>query len=98
MKTLCVAAVLMLAASAQADEALARKLACTACHAIDKKLLGPSFKQVAAKHMGQADAQAVLEDKIRKGGVGVWGAIAMPAQPNLKDTDVKALATWILAQ
>ena len=82
--------------TAYADEALARKSACVACHTLDKKLLGPSFKQVAEKYKGQADAQATVEDKIRKGGSGGWGAIAMPAQPQLKNEDIRALAAWIL--
>jgi cytochrome c len=81
-----------------ADEmALATKSACTACHAIDKKLVGPAYKDVAAKYKGNAKAQAMLEEKVKKGGVGVWGQVPMPPNGSVKDEDIKKLVAWILA-
>ena len=75
---------------------LAQKNACTACHTVDKKVLGPSYQDVAKKYAGQKDAVAQLSESIRKGGSGKWGAIPMPAQPALSDADLKALATWVV--
>jgi len=80
-------------AFAQAD--LAQKKNCMACHAIDKKLVGPAYKDVAAKYAGQKDASAKLADKIQKGGVGVWGQIPMPANP-VTPAEAKQLADWVL--
>lgn len=85
------------AMDAAAAKALASKSACLACHAADKKLVGPSYKDVAAKHKGQADAVAKVAARIKSGGSGMYGPVPMPAQPNLKDEDAKLLATWILA-
>nr|AGB68885.1 cytochrome c [Polaromonas sp. GM1] len=79
-----------------ANLALAQKNACMACHAVDKKVLGPAYVDVAAKYKGQKDAEAALVSSIKKGGSGKWGAIPMPAQNNLSDADAKALAKWIL--
>lgn len=90
-----------LAAPAHADpEAAMAKAGCTACHAKDKKLVGPSFKDIAAKNKGQADAVASLSEKVRKGGKGVYGPIPMPPNPESKisDADVKAAVEWILKQ
>ena len=81
---------------ALANLELATKNACTACHAVDKKLLGPSYQDVAKKYAGQKDAVAQLSESIRKGGSGKWGAVPMPAQPALNDADLKMLATWVL--
>ena len=75
---------------------LAQKSACTACHAVDKKVLGPSYQDVAKKYAGQKDAVAQLTESIRAGGSGKWGPIPMPAQPALSDADLKTLATWVL--
>ena len=103
MKQLAFAATTLLAASgayamdAVAAKALASKSACLACHAVDKKLVGPSYKDVAAKHKGQADAEAKVAARIKSGGSGMYGPIPMPAQPNLKDDELKLLAAWILA-
>lgn len=96
------AAVAMVGISAQAMDAaaakaLAAKSACLACHAADKKLVGPSYKDVAAKHKGQADAVAVVAARIKSGGSGMYGPVPMPAQPNLKDDELKLLAAWVLA-
>lgn len=87
-----------LAAPALADQALATKNNCMACHAVDKKLVGPAFKDVAKKYAGQKDAAAMLATKVIKGGSGVWGAIPMPANAQVKEADAKTLVTWILAQ
>ena len=98
MKTLplllCLAAIA--ATPALANEELAKKNACTACHAIDKKLVGPAYKEVAAKYKGDAKAQAMLEEKVKKGGVGTWGQVPMPPNGGVKDEDVKTLVKWIL--
>jgi cytochrome c len=81
---------------ALANMALAQKNACTACHAVDKKLVGPSYADVAKKYAGQKDAVATLAASIKAGGAGKWGPVPMPAQPGLSDADLTALATWIL--
>ena len=78
-----------------ADEALAKKHNCTACHAIDKKLVGPAYKDVAAKYKGQ-NVAAKLEEKVKKGGQGVWGPIPMPPNPAVPDADIKKLVDWVL--
>jgi cytochrome c len=80
-----------------AAHALASKNACLACHAVDKKLVGPSYKDVAAKHKGQADALEKVSARIKSGGSGIYGPIPMPAQAQLKDDELKLLAGWILA-
>lgn len=75
---------------------LAQKKMCMSCHAVDKKLVGPAYKEVAAKYAGQKDAVAKLAEKIQKGGVGAWGQIPMPAN-NVTPDEAKTLATWVLA-
>ncbi|HET7729152.1 MAG TPA: c-type cytochrome [Usitatibacter sp.] len=85
------------AAPALADEALAKKYACTACHAVDKKLVGPAYKDVAAKYKGDAKAEAKLAEKVKKGGSGVWGQVPMPPNPNVPDADVAKLVKWVLS-
>ena len=85
------------AQNAAAAKALASKNACLACHAVDKKLVGPSYKDVAAKHKGQADALEKVSARIKSGGSGIYGPIPMPAQAQLKDDELKLLAGWILA-
>lgn len=84
------------AASAQADEALAKKHNCLACHQIDKKSVGPSYKDVAKKYKGQAGAAATLEDKVKKGGQGTWGPVPMPPNAAVPDGDIKKLVAWVL--
>ena len=91
------AAAAVLAAPAHANLPLAQKNACTACHAVDKKLVGPALADIAKKYAGQADAVAKLTDSIRKGGSGKWGPVPMPAQPALAEADAKVLAEWVLA-
>jgi cytochrome c len=85
------------ASPALADEALAKKYACTACHAIDKKLVGPSYKDVAAKYKGDAKAEEKLAVKVKKGGSGVFGPVPMPPNPNVPDADVAKLVKWVLS-
>jgi cytochrome c len=81
-----------------ADQALATAKNCMACHAVDKKLVGPSYKDVAAKYAGQKDAVDKLAAKIMKGGSGVWGPVPMPANAQVNDGEAKKLAAWILTQ
>lgn len=75
---------------------LAQKNACMACHAVDKKVVGPAYQDVAKKYAGQKDALILVSESIRKGGSGKWGSVPMPAQPALSDADVKTLATWVI--
>ena len=89
---------LSVAAPAMADMALATSKNCMACHAVDKKLVGPSYKDVAAKYAGQKDAVDKLAVKIMKGSAGVWGPIPMPANAQVNDAEAKKLAAWVLAQ
>ena len=86
------------AAPTRASEELAKKHACFACHATDKKLVGPSYKDVAAKYRGDKGAEAKLADKVKKGGVGVWGQVPMPPNAAVPDADIRALVKWILSQ
>jgi cytochrome c len=98
MKSVMSAAIvagLIAAAPAAADEALAKKHNCTACHAIDKKLVGPAYKDVAKKYKGQ-NVAAQLEAKVKKGGSGVWGPIPMPPNAAVPDADIKKLVDWVL--
>ena len=85
------------AAPALANEELAKNNACTACHAVDKKIVGPAYKEVAAKYRGDKTAEAKLIDKVKKGGVGTWGQVPMPPNTTVKDEDVKALVKWVLS-
>ena len=87
----------LVAAPALANEALAQKSGCMACHAVDKKVVGPAYKEVAAKYKGDAKAEAMLADKVKKGGVGNWGQIPMPPNATVSDADVKTLVKWVLA-
>ena len=82
---------------AMADQALAQSKNCMACHAADKKLVGPSFKDIAAKYKADNGAVDKLAAKVIKGGSGTWGAIPMPANPQVSDTEAKKLVSWILA-
>lgn len=104
LKMLVAAGVLFAAGQANAavDEAagtaLAQKSGCLMCHAVDKKVLGPSYKDVAAKYKGDKGAAAKLEAKVAKGGSGTWGPIPMPANsPKVSDADIKTLVEWVLA-
>jgi cytochrome c len=93
---IALAVTLSAAAPAMADLALATSKNCMACHAVDKKLVGPSYKDVAAKYAGQKDAVDKLAAKIVKGGAGVWGPVPMPANAQVSDADAKKLAAWVL--
>jgi cytochrome c len=86
----------LVALPAHASLALATKNACTACHAVDKKLVGPAYKDIAQKYGSQKDAAAMLAKSIKAGGSGKWGPVPMPAQPALSDADALTLAQWIL--
>ena len=89
---------LFVAGNAQADQALAQAKGCMACHQVAVKVVGPAYKDVAAKYKDQADAADVLAAKVKAGGVGTWGQIPMPPQPTLSDDEVKTLVAWVLAQ
>ena len=84
-------------APALADEAMAKAKNCMACHAIDKKVVGPAYKDVAKKFGGQAGAADMLADKIMKGSSGTWGPVPMPPNTNVNAAEAKSLATWILS-
>lgn len=91
------ASALLLAGAAQANEDLAKKSGCLACHAVDKKVVGPAFKDVAAKYKGNASAEGKLVEKVKKGGSGVWGQVPMPPNAAVKDDDIKTLVKWVLS-
>lgn len=92
------AALAAVSAPVMADQALATAKNCMACHAVDKKLVGPSYKDVAAKYAGQKDAVDKLAVKVIKGGSGAWGPVPMPANPQVSDAEAKKLVAWILTQ
>ena len=99
MKKLLFALALSVAVAtpALADLALAKAKNCMACHAVDKKLVGPAYKDVAAKYAGQKDAVDKLAVKIMKGGSGVWGPVPMPANTQVSEAEAKQLAAWVLS-
>jgi cytochrome c len=80
----------------KAAEELMKKDGCAACHAVDKKIVGPAYQEVAAKYKADPKAAAMLADKVKKGGVGTWGQIAMPPNAQVSDADIKNLVDWIL--
>ncbi|AKJ28409.1 c-type cytochrome [Caldimonas brevitalea] len=86
-----------LASPAFASQQLAQQKNCMACHAVDKKLVGPSFKDVAAKYAGQKDAVDKLSQKIIKGGAGVWGPVPMPANAQVSEAEAKQLVQWVMS-
>jgi len=102
MKTFVSAALVTLAMAAGKDAHASPELAkaknCLACHAAAAKLVGPSFKDIAAKYAADAGAAARMEQKIRKGSTGVWGPMPMPANPQVNEAEAKTLAQWILRQ
>src|SRR3954454_18358499 len=95
---LALAAALPAAEAAHAQEELAKKHTCFACHAVDKKLVGPSYKDVAAKYRDDKQAQPKLFEKVKKGGQGVWGQVPMPPNSQVPDNDIHSLVKWILSQ
>ena len=90
------AAAALLALPAKADEAMAKKYNCLACHQIDKKAVGPAYKDIAKKYKGQAGMDVKLAEKVKKGGQGVWGPVPMPPNAAVPDADIKKLVDWIL--
>ena len=93
-----VAAAALVSTSAMANADLAKAKNCMACHAIQTKLVGPAYKDVAAKYAGQKDAEAKLTAKVMKGGAGSWGAVPMPANPQVTEAEARTLVKWVLAQ
>jgi cytochrome c len=92
------AAAFALPTVASANEKLAQASGCMTCHGIDKKVIGPGYKEVAAKYRGNTGAEADLVKKVKAGTKGVWGDIPMPPNAHVKDEDIKTLVQWILAQ
>ena len=91
------AGLLASAGNALASEALAKKYNCLTCHTVDKKVIGPSYQDVAAKYKDDKAAEAKLVAKVKNGGAGVWGQIPMPPNATVPDADIKALVKWVLS-
>lgn len=96
MKNVLMLSLALVAAPAFANQELAQKKNCMACHAMDKKLVGPAYKEVAAKYAKDKDAYKKLAEKIQKGGSGVWGPVPMPANPQVSAAEAETLAKWVL--
>jgi cytochrome c len=92
-----VTAAALVSAPAMANMDLAKKSNCMSCHQVDKKLVGPSYQDVAKKYAGKADAVKTLSAKVKAGGKGAWGEVPMPPNANVKDADIETLVKWILA-
>lgn len=92
------AAAIAVAFSVNASDELAKKHACFACHTVDKKMVGPSYRDVAAKYRTDKSAPAKLAGKVKNGSQGVWGTVPMPPNTTVPDADVNALVKWILSQ
>lgn len=92
------AASILAAPAARADEALIKKYNCFVCHATDKKVVGPAYKDVAKKYKGRKDAVAMLAAKVKKGGQGVWGPVPMPPNPQVPDADMRKMVEYILSR
>lgn len=82
--------------AAEAGEALAKNSGCFACHAVDKKLVGPGYKEIQAKYRNDKAAEGKLIKKVKEGGKGVWGDVPMPPNAHVKDADIKTMVQWIL--
>jgi len=95
--TLFALAGLLAAGSAAANPNLAKAKNCMACHSVDKKVIGPSYKDIAGKYAGQSAAVDTLVGKVMKGGVGAWGPVPMPANPQLSESEARQLVQWILS-
>ena len=95
---LTIAAGAVLSLPAQASDELAKKYMCLTCHTVDKKLVGPSYHDIAVKYKGDKGAEAKLAEKIKKGGVGAWGQIPMPPNDKVPDADLNALVKWVLTK
>ncbi|MGB5451406.1 MAG: c-type cytochrome [Sedimenticolaceae bacterium] len=89
---------LLAAPGIQADQALAQSKNCLACHQVEVKVVGPSFKDIAAKYKGDSDAPAMLAAKVKAGGVGTWGQIPMPPNATVSDEEANTLVLWVLSQ
>lgn len=105
LEKMCLGAAVMVAlgmssvaSAAPNGEALIKKSGCLACHSVDKKVVGPAYKDVAKKYAGNAGAPARLVEKVKKGGKGVWGSTAMPPQKGHSDADLKAMVAWVLSR
>jgi cytochrome c len=101
MLTVAPAALLLMSGAAAAEDsgmALAQKNACLSCHSVDKKIVGPAYKDVAKKYAGDKGAAAKLAAKVKAGGKGVWGQVPMPPNPQVKDEDLKKIIAWVLSQ
>jgi cytochrome c len=92
-----ISAAALVSAPAMANMDLAKKSNCMSCHAVDKKMVGPSYQDVAKKYAGNADAVKTLSAKVKAGGKGNWGQIPMPPNANVKDADIETLVKWVLA-
>jgi cytochrome c len=95
---LAISAAALTPARAQNVSDQLNKYGCVACHAVDTNLVGPSFKDVAAKYRGKSGAEKQLIAKIKNGGSGVWGSVPMPPNPTVPDADLNAMVKWILSQ
>ena len=95
---LCITLSALASTSAMANADLAKAKNCMACHAIATKVVGPAYKDVAAKYAGQKDAEDKLVAKVMKGGAGVWGAVPMPANPQVSEAEARTLVKWVLSQ
>lgn len=95
-----IAAGVLASGSAMADAGmdLAKAKNCLACHAVDHKVVGPAYKDVAKKYAGDKTAEAKLVEKVKKGGSGVWGPTPMPPNAAVSDADLKTLVKWVLSQ
>lgn len=95
--SLLAATALMVAMPAFANQQLAQKDGCLVCHGVDKKIVGPAYKDVAKKYANDKGAPAKLMAKVKKGGSGVWGSVPMPPNPQVKDEDLKKIIAWVLS-
>lgn len=95
--TVCVAVGVLVSGSAFANADLAKAKNCMACHSVTSKVVGPAYKDVAAKYAGQKDAEAKLVQKVMKGGSGVWGPVPMPANTQVSEAEAHTLVKWILS-
>ena len=102
MKSLSMALFVLVAAGlagqAAASPELAKSKNCMGCHAVERKMVGPAYKDVAAKYKGDKSAEAKLVEKVQKGGVGAWGQVPMPPNPQVNAAEAKTLVAWVLAQ
>ena len=97
VKLIAICAALLGVSTVSASEELAQSNNCLACHNVDQKLVGPSFKEIAGKYSGDASAVETLVNKIKNGGSGVWGQIPMPPNPGVSDEDAKTIVEWVLS-